>query len=239
MKNASRIKTAARCILMGRHASMALYVLIAYLIGSLSSSLPALLFGNVESAPLLVVEYIVTFLVNILVSMIWVGMSVNALKILREEEPSLGNLFYAFRNQPDHFLVLELILSLIRTAIQIPTYVAAYFYAAGQINVLQYLLFTLFWSLAVEVIYMIITLPLSLAVFLMIDDPQLSAARALRMSVRSMKGKNSSLLCLYVSFVGMLLLGVASFMIGFLFVYPYFLTAQAIFYKEAVWGRQY
>ena len=68
----------------------------------------------------------------------------------------------------------------------------------------------------------------------MIEDPSLTARKALSMSIRCMKGKNSSLFFLYVSFAGMLLLGLASFMIGFLFVYPYLQLSLAIFYRDTI-----
>ena len=234
MKYAACVKTEARALLMGRHVPFVLYVLVAYLIGSLAASLPGLFFGSTSSAPLMIAQYLITFLLNVLVSMIWAGIAVAAVEVLRGREPDMGCLFYTFRNQPDHFLVLELIFSLIRTVLQIPVFIATYYYAAGALNILQYLLISLLWPVASEVLYMLITMPLTLAIFLMIEDPSLTTRKALSMSIRCMKGKNSSLFFLYVSFAGMLLLGLASFMIGFLFVYPYLQLSLAIFYRDTI-----
>ena len=71
-----------------------------------------------------------------------------------------------------------------------------------------------------------------MSLYLLIDNPEIGVSEALRKSKEMMNGYKARLFYLDLSFIGWALLCVLTFGIGILWLYPYMLTSQAIFYEE-------
>ncbi len=98
-----------------------------------------------------------------------------------------------------------------------------------------YLLMNLYiflWTLLLIVPGIIAAYSYRMVFYLMIDDPDIGVSEALRQSKKIMYGYKSKLFCLDLSFIGWVLLCILTLGIGLLWLYPYMLTSQTIFYEE-------
>lgn len=68
--------------------------------------------------------------------------------------------------------------------------------------------------------------------FLIKDNPELSAAEAIRLSEKMMKGHKFDCFYLELSFIGWILLSILTLGIGLLWLMPYMYTALAAFYED-------
>jgi uncharacterized membrane protein len=80
----------------------------------------------------------------------------------------------------------------------------------------------------------VLQLCLALVLFLFCDAPQKTAFQVIKESLSMMRGNKWRYFRLLLSFVGVLLLCVLSFGIGFLFVRPYLYVTQALFYLDLI-----
>ena len=68
--------------------------------------------------------------------------------------------------------------------------------------------------------------------YILVERPELSVNEAIGLSRRMMKGRKFDLFYLHLSFIGWALLCILTLGIGFLWLYPYMMTAQAAFYCD-------
>ncbi len=103
-------------------------------------------------------------------------------------------------------------------------------------NFLYYLLSSIYiflWSLLFIIPGIIKALSYSMAPYIIYDNPNIDANDAITQSKEMMKGHKWELFCLYLSFIGWLLLSVLTFGILYMvYVGPYMMTAQANFYEQ-------
>ena len=71
-----------------------------------------------------------------------------------------------------------------------------------------------------------------MALYLIMDDPDLDAFNAISRSEAMMKGHKLELFCLDLSFFGWYLLGIVTFGIAVLYAQPYHMAARAAFYEN-------
>ena len=93
-------------------------------------------------------------------------------------------------------------------------------------------LFIFLWSLLLIVPGIIKTFSYSMAFFILRDNPGMSALDAITASRKMMKGYKGRLFCLYLSFIGWILLSIITFGIGFLWLYPYMFLSMTNFYEN-------
>lgn len=79
-------------------------------------------------------------------------------------------------------------------------------------------------------------LGLSMTFFIMADDRNISGIDALKQSWAMMNGHKWDLFCLEVRFIGWILLACLTCGIGFIWLYPYMLTATMNFYRQLRYG---
>ncbi len=231
MKN-KEIKSSARGLLQGKFGSFILLFLAAYVLQSLIVSIPSTLL-NVPDHPLLFLSQIIlSVLLEALGAMILLGVSRGALLLSRGRDFSLMDLFFAFRNQGDHFLALELILTVISTVTYIPGYIFIWMYGNSSMSNLEYMVISYLFSALSTVLTFLFTLVFSMSEYIMLDHPYLSAGAALKASVRMMKGHVGQYLLLILSFLGLLILGYVSLGIGLIWVLPYMAVSEAVFYNS-------
>ena len=97
-------------------------------------------------------------------------------------------------------------------------------------------LFTMLWTLLFIIPGIIAIYRYAMVPYLMAEFPELKVMDAMRESKRLMRGNKLRLFCLHFSFIGWQLLAVLTLGIGYLFVTPYYRTAEAAFYLD-VTGR--
>ena len=152
-----------------------------------------------------VIARILNFALNIMDIMIGLGFTSYCLKAARRLEAGVGDLFDAFGN----------FLNLLWLNIVISVLVAL-------------------WSMLLVIPGIIALYRYSMAVYLMLDDPDKGALQCIRESKELMRGRKMDLFLLDLSFLGWFLLSAIPFVS--LYVLPYYETAHANFYR-AVTGR--
>ena len=87
------------------------------------------------------------------------------------------------------------------------------------------------------VVIVMLSLTYSQAFYLMYDFPQYTVKQLLRTSRRKMKGNKGRFFYMNVSFIPLILLGILSFGIGFLWIEPYITSAQTEFFMDVMQNR--
>jgi uncharacterized membrane protein len=132
-----------------------------------------------------------------------VGLCIFFLSLIRKNNPEIKNLFDGFSSFANSL--------------------AAYLLVA---------LFTLLWMLLLIVPGIIASLSYSLTLYILADNPNIDAMAAIRKSKAMMMGNKAKLFCLYGRFFGWFMLGLLTLGIGFLWIFPYFMTSMANFYED-------
>ncbi|MFI3211949.1 MAG: DUF975 family protein [Eubacteriales bacterium] len=104
----------------------------------------------------------------------------------------------------------------------------------GTTIILQLLMsvFILLWSMLLIVPGIIKAYSYSMAFYILVENPQMSATEALDESKRIMKGNKMALFSLQLSFIGWILLVGLTAGIASIYVYPYMSAATANFYNR-------
>lgn len=88
------------------------------------------------------------------------------------------------------------------------------------------------WSLLLIVPGIIAALSYSMSYYILNDNPTMTAKEALNESKRMMYGHKGRLFCLYLSFIGWMLLTILTLGLGMLWVTPYIQASVAHFYQN-------
>lgn len=225
-RSSSELKRIARGALRGRYpvfvGAMVLYMVIAML----AFCIPSCAFPVNSSYTAIIIRLIVTFLITLMIQLLAVGISRIGLCVSRGLPAGISDLFYGFRFHPDRFLVVFLIFAGIGLVFSVPSDIAAY--TVGIFS-WQYCLLLLL-STAVSTV---LSMFFGFAVMLLIDHPDLTAINALRESARLLGGHRWRYFYVStLSFVGLAFLAILSLSIAFLWLVPYMIVTQAVFYRE-------
>lgn len=89
-------------------------------------------------------------------------------------------------------------------------------------------------SILSNIITIYVNLMLSQIFYLMLDFPEYTASQLLKMSIRLMKGNKGRLFYIRLSFIPLILLGLFSFGLAILWIYPYMQAVYANFYLDLI-----
>ena len=93
-------------------------------------------------------------------------------------------------------------------------------------------IFTWLWTLLLIIPGIIKALSYAMTAYILVDYPELSANKAIELSMAMMKGHKYDLFYLYLSFIGWILLCLLTLGIGYLWLIPYIQSAQSSFYLD-------
>jgi uncharacterized membrane protein len=94
------------------------------------------------------------------------------------------------------------------------------------------MIFVILWSFLLLIPGIVALLSYAMIYFIIADNPNISAYEALNMSKRMMYGHKWKYFRLILRFTGWFILSILTVGIGFLFLVPYFQTANAEFYED-------
>ena len=169
---------------------------------------------------------------------IWYSVSSVEVSRIRLTRRWASSLFYAFRMQPDTFILTFVFRYLVSYIWFAP---ALYFYLqlplAVDLTAIPPELPALLGrvaacGLAAVIPAVLCSLPWCLTVFVLLDDPDCSPAEALRTSRILMQGQYLRVLRLWLGFLPLYLLSLTSMGIGLLWVRPYFYVSMGHLYLE-------
>ncbi len=133
------------------------------------------------------------------------GLAVYFLHLVRKEKAQFSDLFAGFKTFFKNFVLYLLIT-----------------------------VFTILWFMLLIVPGFIALLKYSMAFYIMRDNPELTPMEAIRRSKELMYGHKTRLFFFWLSFIGWFILGLITFGLGFLYLFPYYNTAKACFYEDLV-----
>lgn len=131
------------------------------------------------------------------------GLTIFFLSIARTEKPELGHIFDGFKEFWRIFSTL-----FVRN------------------------LFICLWTLLLVIPGIIKTYSYAMTDYILKDHPEMGVNESIELSMAMMKGHKMDLFLLHLSFIGWLILTFFTLGLGFLLLYPYFSTAQALFYED-------
>ncbi len=176
--------------------------------------------------------YIAEFIILLISMVISVGQLKLHLSMARKQKYTFSQLFYAFKNQPDRYLVAALlqIFLLILTLIPMTAgIVAAFLYTKAA---------TILLAIALSIISVILTisvqLKIALVYFVLLEQENINVLGAIETSRRLMKGNSKRLLYIVLSFIGLQFLCFVSFGIASFWVTPYQTQTLVLFYLDVI-----
>ena len=174
---------------------------------------------DAQPLPVTIMFYVAEFLITLLSMVLSVGILQLHLSLARKKEMTLGMVFYGFKNHPDRYIIAGLLLIIATLISCIPVITIAVLVILGIVSTIL--------AVFVQMWY-------ALALYLLLDHPQMKARESLKISRQIMKGNKGRLFYIYLSFIGLQILCLLSLGIGSLWVYPYQSQTLVIFYLDVV-----
>ena len=181
----------------------------------------------------IILNLLISFVISVLTGLFTSGQRYFYLKISCGRPVTISDVFYGFKLFPNKAVLIQLYLSIWIYVSMLPMTIMSYMVTRNPKNSL----YMLFYSLSM-ILYGVVTVILSLvysqAFFLLHDFPNYSAKELLTMSRQLMKGSKGRLFYLNVSFFPLLLLGLLSCGIAYLWLVPYMNATASEFFLDLI-----
>lgn len=237
----SQLKNAAKDKLMGHYGGAVLITFLSTLIPSVVSffisqisvmtklALPGLS-AQGNSIFVSVVFFLISLAVSAVLGVMQLGLTLFFLNLACGQPASAGNLFYGFRTHSNKALAVSSVLVLLNTLCMTPYQELSVRYLSTLDA--KWLTYTLAAAVIGMVVYVPLSLSLSMVFFLMLDFPDKGTKEILKLSMRIMKGHKCRLFVLELSFIPLVCLCLLSFGIGMLWLTPYMNMTMAMFFLD-------
>ncbi|MBO5031207.1 MAG: DUF975 family protein [Lachnospiraceae bacterium] len=205
-----------------------------------------------------IINYILVFAVQVVTSVLNVGLSFIFLKSACNMQSTISDLFCGFRKNTSKALKLSAIIAVVESICMIPLDIASVqltdvlesvnlndlslMLAGGSLDSYEILeSYNVFYNammkfylimLVCTVISVILTLPFFPAFYMILDFPSWSAGTILKKSFEIMSGNKLRLFMLYLSFLHLYLLSIFTCGIALIWVIPYMKMAETNFYLD-------
>lgn len=228
------LKNSARELLRGHYPAVIItIVMVSFLSSGIRSAsvllvLPDNLLGTV-------LYQAAAILFGTLSGMFSIGVISFFLKICCRQAPNILDIFYGFMVQPKKNFVVSLFFTVLNFICSLPLLFIRI--TAGPENPELFVKENIIYltvAAVCNILYTLVTLCFSQLYYVMLDFPDLSVKELFSAGIRLMRHNLGRYLMLEISFIPMLLLGVGSFSIGFLWIYPYIYTTHGLFYLDLV-----
>lgn len=241
-KKPYELKNMAKDTLQGKYGAavliLVLYSLItgivSLFIGMLGNATSATVYGMTGSSSAItaitIIFEILNFVAVAVLRIMEAGIALFFLNVACKHPYAIGNLFHGFSKDSGKALVLSGVWGLCSTICLYPYQYCLSAYLSSRDMQMLYITFVV---MVIGIcIYIPVSLSLSQIFYLMLDYPDLSAKEILALSIRMMKGNKGRLFYLNLSFIPMMILGILSFGIGFLWLNPYMRMTEAYFFLD-------
>ena len=229
----SELKLLAKKSLDGYYSLLAgALVLISFLSG-IGGALSVMLFqGN--SMFDLVMSQIFSLIISVVMSVFSAGVYYMFLNVSRGKKTSMQDVTYLFYHHPDRIIVVSLIVTVVQYLLMLPSMIMNYRMdvSANLLEVLQQSLLVSLVMFVGIVVAQLVTMPIAFGYYLLIDDVEMNATDALKKSMQMMKGNYGRYIYMQLSFLGLMILGVLTLYVGFIWIMPYMQMTEIEFYRE-------
>lgn len=229
----SELKALARKSLDGYYALLAgALVLISFLSG-IGGALSVMLFQE-NSMFNLVMSQIFSLIISVVMSVFSAGVYYMFLNVSRGKKTSMQDVTYLFYHHPDRIIVVSLIVTVVQYLLMLPSMIMNYRMdvSANLLEVLQQSLLVSLVMFVGIVVAQLVTMPIAFGYYLLIDDVEMNATDALKKSMQMMKGNYGRYIYMQLSFLGLMILGVLTLYVGFIWIMPYMQMTEIEFYRE-------
>lgn len=144
-----------------------------------------------------------TYLVMLLALPIAYGLAIYFLDFARERQVSVGTLFSGYKDAP-RMIINQILIGL----------------------------YTFLWTLLFVIPGIVKSISYSMSLYILKDNPDISANKAITLSKEMMKGHKAEYFLLQLSFIGWFILSAFTFGIGLIWLIPYIHTTNAYFYED-------
>ena len=229
----SELKVLAKKSLDGYYSLLAgALVLISFLSG-IGGAMSVILFqGN--SMFNLVMSQIFSLIISVIMSVFSAGVYYMFLNVSRGKKTSMQDVTYLFYHHPDRIIVVSLIVTVVQYLLMLPSMIMNYRMdvSANLLEVLQQSLLVSLVMFVGIVVAQLVTMPIAFGYYLLIDDVEMNATDALKKSMQMMKGNYGRYIYMQLSFLGLMILGVLTLYVGFIWIMPYMQMTEIEFYRE-------
>lgn len=178
-----------------------------------------------------IIYYIAVLVISLVTVVLNVGMMHISLNMVRKQEYQFKDLFFAFRNHPDRYILTAILMVLMVLIPTIPMIgMTMLLFIAGPSTWIIILFIVSVLLLIVGSIY--IDMRFGLVYYLLLNHPEVGVREALAESTRLMRGNKGRRLYLSLSFIGWSILGIVSFGVGYLWIGPYITQTETCFYLD-------
>ncbi|TCL57906.1 putative membrane protein [Kineothrix alysoides] len=230
-KSSAELKAMAKEQLFGKYTTAVGAFVTVSAISLVMSTIPVFMIPQ-GSIVYTVIYYLVSFIISLFIGLFASGQAFFYLKVACGQQVSVGDVFFGFRLHPDKAILIQFLLSLASYLCTAPAAIFQYLYLNGNSAVMVLLMSVSL--IAGCVILIFVSLLLSQAFYLLQDFPDYSAKELLKMSCHMMKGHKGRLFYIELSFLPLLLLGLFSCCIAYLWIIPYMNATLANFYMDLV-----
>ena len=230
-KRPSEIKREARIALGGYWNIITVTSFMLVMSWFLSFLLVSRFFSSAARSTFALVSAVaVALILKLLIYLVRAGMTRVALRIARDQKLVPRDIVYAFKDQPDRYLVVGVIFTILEMLFALPE--LFYLFFAGVDSVFK-LVLVIVWAILGIVFLIGIQLAYGFAFAVLLDDPACSAFDAIKKSAALTRGRRGRLLLLRLSFLGWIFPALLSSLIGLVWILPYYEEANMLFYLES------
>ena len=238
-KSSSELKSIAKGSLLERYSLPVGSFLLLMLIVTVISFIRNTIFSIPDDGDLLstfiltlVIFLLASLIVSFLMGILRTGWVWLVMKLSRNQEATLSDLFYCFSHHPDKIVILTLLMLLIEIGCLLPGYILL-IVAILQMNLI-YIFAALFALIAGPIVAIIFIFSYSQVYFIYLDAPEKGSIQIMRESREMMNGNKGRLFYLGISFIGLMLLSILTCGIGLLWLAPYMQMTEIQFYRNLI-----
>ncbi len=191
-------------------------------------------FSTGGSIILIVINNLITLIVNILLGLLMSGKAYLYMNLLYSQTVQTSDIFYGLKQNPQKAVTIQALFVIVDFLVTIPTQILLVLYERQPSTTsIAYISFALSVGLIVDV-YVYLTY--SQAFFILHDFPDRSAKEILATSRHLMKGNRFRLFYLNVSFIPLYILGAVAMFVPLLWVSVYRYATTCSFYQDLIAG---
>ncbi len=175
-----------------------------------------------------VITTLIAALFSLIGDMFAAGLCLFFLKTATGMQVMSGDLFYGFRNDPQKVFKISLLLYAPVLILSIPFNIFVELHTLTSDK--KYLYLAIAFILLAFICAIWMHLNFGLSYYMMLDFPGFSATETMGITRKKMQGHKARLLALELRFIPLALLGILSFGIGFLWIYPIVEESRSLFF---------
>ncbi|RGY97263.1 DUF975 family protein [Clostridium sp. AM58-1XD] len=242
-KTPAELKQMARQVLRGNYGICAgslvligIAVMMICFMGEIPVAITMALSGSAGGFGMAVVAssgfMIFIIVIGLLEYIVMIGYMRLCYNICTGGERNLGDLFFGFNHHLWKFVRLGLLFIVLPQVLNIPVTFLRIVGAAAARHFVFLSVFSIIMTILQVVVSMYLLLNFSMAAMILVENPEKGLMDSLKESSQIMKGNKGRMFWLWLTFLGVVLLGYGSCGIGFIWIMPYMTCTHVFFYFD-------